>query len=288
MNSAAGGRANKGENTMTTTLETEKKTLGAGVETEISTFVWYELHTPDAAAAEAFYKPVLGWGTQDAGLPDRKYVLVNVGDVPVGGLLQKPAAAFASGEKPHWIGYIGVNDLANACQRVQEAGGVLHRSPEAIPGVGTFAVVADPEGAVFVLFQAPDGITRPERPQPCTPGMPVWHELAASDSESDFRFYAGLFGWTKVDAIDMGPSGVYQMFAAGGGPIGGMMRPMNAAQSASWLFYFHVEQIEAAMDRVKQHGGTVVHGPSPVPGGAHIAHCLDTRGAIFGIVGRLR
>lgn len=270
---------------MTTTLETQQEQGAAGTETEVSTFVWYELHTPDAAAAEAFYKPVLGWGTLDSGMADRKYVLVNVGEVPVGGLLERPARVFASGEKPRWVGYIGVKDLAACCVRLQKAGGTVHRPAENIPGVGTFAAVGDPQGAIFVLFQAPDGIVRPEPPGSCTPGMPVWHELAAIDYESDFRFYANLFGWTKADAVEMGPNGVYQMFGAGSGPIGGMMSLRSAQQSAGWLFYFHVNDVQAAVDRVQQHGGRVVHGPSPVPGGAQIAHCLDSAGAVFGIVG---
>lgn len=269
---------------MATTFETQKETPAA-VESAASTFSWYELHTPDAAAAEAFYKAVLGWGTQDAGMPDRKYIMVSVAGVPVGGLLEKPAQAFASGEKPRWVGYIGVKDLTGTSERLQKAGGTVHRPPEEIPGVGKFAVVADPEGTVFVLFQGLEGMTPPEQPGNCTPGMPVWNELAATDSESSFRFYADLFGWTKVQSVDMGPAGMYHMFAAGAGPIGGMTSLMNGAKSSGWLFYFHVPNIGAAMDLVKQHGGTVVFGPSPVPGGALIAHCLDIQGAKFGIVG---
>lgn len=271
---------------MTTTVETESPITGASAASEAFGFSWYELHTPDAGAAEAFYKPVLGWGTQDTGMPGRKYILVSVDETPIGGLLEKPASAFADGEKPRWVGYIGLRDLAKSCERLQKAGGTLHRPAEQIPGVGTFAVVADPEGAVVVLFQPADGASRPEQPPTCTPGMPVWHELAADDLDSTFRFYADLFGWTKVHELDMGPNGIYQMFGTGGGPIGGMMRRMNAAQHTGWLFYFHVEGIEAAMDRVKQHGGTVVFGPSPIPGDAQIAHCLDRGGALFGIVGR--
>ncbi|MBV8896210.1 MAG: VOC family protein [Acidobacteriaceae bacterium] len=270
---------------MATTFETQKETTPAGVESAASTFCWYELHTPDAAAAEAFYQPVLGWATRDAGMPDRKYVLVSAGDVPVGGLLEKPARAFELGDKPAWVGYIGVGDLGESCERLQKAGGTVHRAAEDIPGVGRFAVVGDPQGAVFVLFQPADGVTPPERPGNCTPGMPVWHELAAPDSDSNFQFYAGLFGWTKVSELDMGPGGMYQMFAAGAGPIGGMMSLMNGAQKSAWLFYFHVPEIAAAMDSVEQHGGKVVYGPAPVPGGALIAHCLDTQGALFGIVG---
>jgi hypothetical protein len=64
-----------------------------------------------------------------------------------------------------------------------------------------------------------------------------------------------------------------------------MMTRMDPSRSPGWLFYFNVNEISSAIARVQQHGGKVVHGPSLVPGGQQIAHCLDTQGAIFGIVG---
>jgi predicted enzyme related to lactoylglutathione lyase len=82
----------------------------------------------------------------------------------------------------------------------------------------------------------------------------------------------------------MDPNGVYQIFAAGSEPIGGMMTRMDPTQPPGWLFYFNVDEIKAAIARVNQHGGTVVHGPSEAPGGQQVARCLDPQGAIFGIV----
>lgn len=250
-----------------------------------SSFVWYELHTPDAASAAAFYQPVLGWTTSESGKTDRPYTLVHASNIPVGGLLQKPAASFTSGAKPGWIGYIGVADLNASLAKHQKAGGIVHRAAETIPTVGRFAVVADPQGAIFVLFQPPNAQQQPERPKPGSPGSPAWHDLAAVDWASDFEYYAAMFGWTKSMAMDMGPNGVYQIFTSGKHPIGGMMTRMDPKQPPGWLFYFHVEQdIQKAVDRVKQHGGTIVHGPSEVPGGQQIAHCVDPQGAIFGVV----
>ncbi len=255
---------------------------------EPAPFVWYELHTPDAGVAAGFYEPVLGWNTMDGGSPKRKYTLVCVGKTPVGGLLEKPASGFTSGQGARWMGYIGVPDVLQFSKLVQEAGGVVHRQAEEIPGIGTFAVVADPQGAIFVLFQPPAGMTRREQAKPSTPGMPAWHDLGARDWEAEFEFYSSLFGWTKSDAINMGPGSVYQIFAVGSQPLGGMMNTPDASRGAGWLFYFNVEEIGAAIERVKQNAGKVVHGPSMVPGGQQIAHCLDTQGAIFGMVGPAR
>ncbi|MBV9265422.1 MAG: VOC family protein [Acidobacteriaceae bacterium] len=255
-----------------------------GANTSPSRFVWYELHTPRAKPAEAFYRPVLGWGAQDGGVPNHPYTLVTIGGIPIGGLLEKPATSFARGEKAHWVGYIGVGNVDEFSKRVQQAGGVVHRAAEDIPSVGRFAVVADPQGAMFVLFQPRDTRQQAQFPKPGTPGSAAWHDLAAVDWQSEFAFYSDLFGWSKSDALDMGPAGTYQIFSAGSEPIGGMMNRMDASQTPGWLFYFNVDDINAAIDRVKQHGGTIVHGPSVVPGGQQIAHCLDTQGAIFGIV----
>jgi hypothetical protein len=251
-----------------------------------SNFTWYELHTFDSDSAAAFYAGVLGWSTNDAAVPGRRYTLVSAGDAPVGGLLEKPANSFADGAKPAWVGYIGVDDLDTYSKRVEQAGGMVHRAAEDIPGVGRFAVVADPQGAIFVLFQPNAQMAQSEVPPAAKPGSVAWHELIAADWPSAFAFYAGLFGWSKADAIDMGSAGVYQIFTAGSAPIGGMMAPMGPAAGSRWLFYFRVAGIEAAMALVKQHGGTVVDGPSPVPGGEQIAHCLDPQGAMFGMVSR--
>jgi len=177
-----------------------------------------------------------------------------------------------------------VSNVDEFSRRVQEAGGIVHRAAEDIPGVGRFAVVADPQGAVFVLFQPADGMKEPERPAAGTTGTAAWHDLAAIDWEADFAFYADLFGWTNAQAIEMGSNGVYQIFAAGAEPIGGMMTRMNPSQPPGWFFYFHIEEMAAAIARVHEYGGKLVHGPSVVPGGQQIAHCVDTQGGMFGIV----
>jgi uncharacterized protein len=251
-----------------------------------SSFVWYELHTPDAAQADKFYRPVLGWNTKDAGMKDKKYTMLHAGEIPIGGFLEKPAQSFADGMKPSWMGYIGVSDVDSWCERLERAGGKIHRPSEDIPGVGRFAVVADPQGAIFVLFQPGDPSQTAMLPAPGTPGAVSWHDLGARDWQSAFAFYSDLFGWEKANAIDMGPAGVYQIFSLKGAPIGGMMTLENPKSAPGWLFYFNVDEIGAAVSRVKEQGGSITHGPSEVPGGLHIAHCLDTQGAAFGIVGR--
>ena len=117
--------------------------------------------------------------------------------------------------------YIAVDDVDAYAERVKAAGGAIHRAPDDIPGVGRFSVATDPHGAVFILFK---GASDEER-QPValgTPGHVGWHELHAGGGENAFAFYSGLFGWTKAEAIDMGPMGVYQIFVIGGEKAGAM------------------------------------------------------------------
>lgn len=247
-------------------------------------FVWYDLMTTDSKAAEAFYSKVVGWRAQDAGMPDQSYTIIHAKEIPVGGLMPIPAEAGAAGARPIWNAYIGVNDVDSFAKRVTQAGGAVHREPADIPGVGRFAVVADPNGASFMLFKGTTDAP-PQAPAPGTPGHIGWHELYAGDREQAFAFYSGLFGWTKADAMDMGPMGVYQIFAIGGVPAGGMMTKPAEIPAPMWLYYFNVESIDAAAARAKDHGGKVLNGPMEVPGGSWIVQCSDPQGAMFALVG---
>lgn len=246
-------------------------------------FVWCELMTTDTAAATAFYRAVIGWNAREAGLPDRHYIVLNAGEAGVGGLMELPASARAAGARPGWIGYIAADDVDAMAARVKEAGGRIHHAAEDIPGIGRFAMVADPQGAAFVLFKGMESGQEPPA-SAMTPGHVGWHELQAAEWESAFAFYSELFGWTKGEGIDMGPMGTYQLFAIGGVQAGGMMTRADATRPPFWLYYFNVDEIGAAVARVKEAGGQVVHGPQQVPGGSWIAQCLDPQGALFAVV----
>ncbi len=245
-------------------------------------FVWYELMTTHPDAATAFYGSVIGWSAADSGVPGVSYTILSAPDAPVGGLMALPDQVRDAGGRPGWLGYVGVEDVDAAAKRVTDAGGHVHHAPTDIPTVGRFAVVADPGGAVFCLFHALDAADHPVPPAvSMAPGHVGWHELAASDREAAFAFYAGQFGWTKDEAMDMGPMGVYQIFAIEGTAAGGMMTRPPMVPMPFWLYYFAVPEINAAIARVKDGGGQLLNGPMAVPGGAMIAQCLDPQGAMF-------
>ncbi|TXM74292.1 VOC family protein [Methylobacterium sp. WL103] len=246
------------------------------------TFVWYELTTPDVAAAQAFYGAVAGWAIVDAGMPGIDYRLATVGDVRICGMMASAGCEAPAGTRHGWLGYVGVADVDASAERVTAAGGRITFAPRDIPGVGRFCMAADPQGAAFALFRG-DGPPPPMPPRG-TPGPFAWHELHARDWEPAFAFYAGLFGWETSMAVDMGPMGTYQVFARYGVDLGGMMSaPLPTAPS--WLFYIAVEAIDAAAERVAAAGGTVLQGPHPVPGGDWIVQAQDPQGTPFALVG---
>lgn len=247
-----------------------------------SPFVWYELSTTDMAAARGFYGAVLGWSTEDMSMPGMPYIVVKAADVPIGGIMNLLDHLKQAGVPPHWIGYMGCDDVDATAKAMQADGATIHLAPTDIPNVGRFAVMADPAGAHFIIFKPLPG----EGPVPTryAPGTVGWHELYTSDIAGSLAFYGKYFGMTKLRTFDMGAMGPYEIFGVGDEQFGGMMgRPPQVPVSA-WGFYFTVTDIDAAIARVKTSGGTVLMGPMEVPGGQKTAQCLDPQGAAFALV----
>ena len=247
-------------------------------------FVWYELMTTDIDAAKAFYTKVVGWGTQDASMPGMAYTLFTVGGASVSGLMGLPEDARKIGEKPSWIGYVGVDDVDAAADWIKRLGGAVHVPPQDILNISRFSVVADPQMATLALLQW----LRPRREQPAelsAPGRIRWHELLAADWEKAFAFYGELFGWEKADA-DVDAMGAYQLFSAGGQTIGGMFTKPSTVPIPFWLYYFNIGDVDAAAKRVKAGGGQILEGPIEVPGGIRIARCTDPQGAMFALTAK--
>jgi hypothetical protein len=246
-------------------------------------FVWYELMTTNLETAKAFYANVVGWGTRDARLA---YSLFTAGDAPVTGLMKLPEDARRAGVTPHWIGYVGVDDVDAVVGRIKQLGGAVHVPPTDVPTISRFSVVADPQMATLALVKGLN--TDQARPaQKDTPGHVGWHELLAADWEKAFAFYRELFGWQKADA-HTGTMGTYQQFSAEGETVGGMFTKPATLPLPFWLYYFNVGDVEAAAKRVEAGGGQILYGPIDVPGGAWIVHCMDPQGAVFALLDRRR
>jgi uncharacterized protein len=247
-------------------------------------FVWYELITTDIEAAKAFYTNVMGWDARDASMTGMAYIRFTVGEASVGGLMKLSEDARDMGAKPRWIGYVAVDDLDAAVDRVNQLGGVVYVPPMDVPNVGRFSIVADPQMATFALLERLQPGQEPHV-EPDTLGRVGWHELLAADWEKALAFYGELFGWQKADA-NVGALGTYQRFSAGGQTIGGMATKPPKVPVPFWLYYFNIGDIDAAVKRVKVGGGQILNGPVEVPDDKWIVHCTDTQGAIFALVGK--
>jgi uncharacterized protein len=243
--------------------------------------VWYELMTTDPAAAETFYTNVVGWTAAPMqGSPQPYTILKRRGDVGFAGRMKKPEGM---NMPPFWAMYVGVPRFEDAVAHIKSLGGSELSSVVDVPTVGRLQMMKDPQGAAFYIIQPSSTEERPETDPKVGEGS--WLELMTTDAVAAMQFYSEVFGWQPSEAMDMGPAGKYQMFNRPHGMIGGMMnKPPEMAQVPPyWGIYFLVDDINAAIERVKANGGQILNGPMEVPGGDWIVNGMDPQGAAFSL-----
>src|SRR5262245_2569367 len=139
-------------------------------------FVWHELMTTDPAAAEAFYKEVIGWPTSK--MEGFDYTFWWSGEKMVGGLMGMVPEAAAMGAPPAWLAYIEVPDCDATVAQAEQLGAKVLMPAKTMEMAGRFAVLQDPQGATFAV------ITSAQPPKPETDPAPLefsWHELTTTD-----------------------------------------------------------------------------------------------------------
>lgn len=245
---------------------------------------WFELATSDLDAAKSFYGAVFGWETSDSVMPDFEYRLASAGKDKVAGMM--PLEMCPEGVPPNWLVYFAVDNCEAAAMDVAEAGGHVLQEPTVIPRTGQFAVLADPQGAVFGILEPEPMDTPPEGGawDQRAAGHGNWLELMSTDPQAGMAFYCRLLGWAPDQAMDMGAMGKYHLFTHHGAQIGGMMG-LGPAPVPNWLPYFGVDDVAAAIKAIRGNGGTLSNGPVEVPGPALICVAQDPQGAWFAIVG---
>jgi uncharacterized protein len=122
--------------------------------TEHGAVSWSELRTSDQAAAVAFYSDIFGWQTEEMSMPGGTYTVVKVGEEAIGGIMPMPPEAGQA--PPHWGTYITVADVDVTVVQAQEKGGGVAVPASDIPGVGRFAVIQDPQGALISVIAYSD------------------------------------------------------------------------------------------------------------------------------------
>lgn len=243
-------------------------------------FLWHELMTGEPRGAVSFYQKIANW-TGRPSEHDPSYTEMVAGTAAVAGITTVPAVARAGGVKPGWLVYIGTDDAEVAAWEAQRLGGKVIRNTESIPGIGKFATLRDPYGAVFAVLE-PAYQASVKWPVPV--GQFSWHELATRDREGALRFYSALFGWQKTGASDMGaPVGVYQMYGWKGKNLGGMYTAPPEMGPSRWVSYIKVANTAKAATAARKLGATIVFGPMEVPGGDQVAAATDPQQVEFAV-----
>lgn len=253
-------------------------------------FIWYELMTTDADAAETFYGGLVGWSfdKSDYG-PDSDYRIFKADGPAVGGLMPLTEEMRDGGARPMWAGYIGVDDVDAAAETIVSSGGTVMMGPQDIPDVGRFAFVSDPQGVPFYIMRgASDETSEAFAHDKPREGHCAWNELATSDLKGAERFYETVFGWEKGDSMDMGEMGPYDMYKnpSHENMLGAMMAKPDEMPASLWSYYFRVPDIDKAAEYVRANGGQVLNGPMDIPGGEFVFAGLDPQGAMFALIGQ--
>jgi uncharacterized protein len=110
-------------------------------------FSWTELITNDLPGAKAFYGTLFGWDIQDRPMNGMTYTVLSAGGEQVGGMMETPPNA--TGMPPSWGTYVTVADVDAVAAHAVELGGKVLIEPRAIPDVGKFTLLQDPQGAII-------------------------------------------------------------------------------------------------------------------------------------------
>lgn len=257
-------------------------------------FIWYDLMTDDADAAQAFYGKIFGWifeGSGVAGKVGRDYRTFNACGESIGGFMTLTEEMKSSGARPCWMGYINVDDVDASAKEITADGGSIHMEPQDIPQVGRFAFVSDPQGTLFYIMKPtppadnPDATSEAFSRYKPRDGHCAWNELMTEDPEAASSFYADKFGWKNGEALDMGPIGTYQMLQTGDYTLGAVMKKPEEMPVSAWIYYFRVPDIDAAKKTIKANGGKTLHDAMEIPGGEFTLNAVDPQGAHFALIG---
>lgn len=245
---------------------------------------WVIAMLPDLAAGRRFYGELLGWTFTDPDQERHAHTVALDDGKAVAGLLAKP-----DGRMPtEWIMHLAADDAKAAVERVRAAGGQVMMEPFALGEAGVTAVVADPGGAVFQLWQPGThrGFEALRKP-----GAYAWTEVYTRDAAAVDAFYADVFGFGGKDLTStVGDD--FRMWTPRGEPvddehaIGGRCLIDDrypAEMPAHFLTYFGVRDCDEAVRTTERLGGRTLLGPEDSPYGRYAA-LVDNQGAAFAVI----
>ena len=244
-------------------------------------FCWIELHTTDQPAAESFYNAIFGWDAQDMPMgPNDFYTFFKLdGRDAAAGCTLRPDER-SQGVPPHWMIYITVDSADAAAAKAAQFGGKILAPAFDVMDAGRMAVVMDPTGAAFCVWQAnkSNGIGIA-----AVHGTLCWADLSTPDTKRASDFYAGLFGWQIItDPKD--PSGYLHIkngeHFIGGAPPSIYRQPGTPPH---WMAYFQVDDVDATASKAKALGANLYLPPMTMEGVGRMSVIADPQGAVFSI-----
>jgi predicted enzyme related to lactoylglutathione lyase len=241
-------------------------------------FCWTDLTTTDPDAAKAFYVGLFGWDVEDMPMPGGgAYSMARIDGKYVAAIAPQPPQQREAGVPPMWNNYVAVESADEAAQRAEQLGATVHAPAFDVMEAGRMAVVQDPQGAFFMLWQARQHIGAA---LVNAPGALSWNELASPDVEGSKGFYGELFGWT-FDSLEGGP-GPYFVIRNGERSNGGIRQLQEPGVPPHWLAYFGADDADAALAKAQELGGGKLVDPLDIPNG-RIAVARDPQGAAFAL-----
>jgi predicted enzyme related to lactoylglutathione lyase len=246
------------------------------------TFCWPELATTDQKAGVAFYRGLFGWELNDMPMgPGESYSMFRMRGRDVAAACALRPEERQQGVPPHWNAYVAVISADDAAKRAQELGGKVLAPPFDVMDAGRMAVLQDPTGAVFNVWQ-PNKHTGARILR--EPGALGWTELATRDTTAAKKFYTSLFSWKEKTSTDAGMA--YTEFSLGNTPQAGMMEmtAQMAGVPPHWMPYFQVADCDASANKAKELGGSFLVPPTDIPNVGRFAVVRDPQGAVFAMI----
>jgi predicted enzyme related to lactoylglutathione lyase len=246
-------------------------------------FNWIELSTSDQNGAKTFYTSLFGWSIVDSPMGESAelgtYTMFKLDGLDVGAAYTTMPDEVKMGVPPHWNLYVASDDADKTAAQAKELGGKVLAGPFDVMTFGRMAVIADPTGAVFCIWQPKSHIGIRLSNQP---GAFCWADLNTPDQTKDEAFYKGLFGW-KIAAGEDGSD--YLHIQNDGKPIGGVpgasMRDPNVPPS--WLIYLQVEDCAAITAKAKELGANILMGNMHMDHVGNFTVMADPQGAVFAV-----
>src|SRR5258706_1818459 len=242
-----------------------------------------ELATTNQKAVAAFYGALFGWEFffNDTATTEI-YTMFQMRGKPVAAAYTMRLEEKQTGAPPHWNNYVTVANADESVKKAQSLGAKVFAPPFDVMDVGRMAVLQDPTGAVFQVWQPKKHIGAMIVNEPNTL---CWTELTTSDLRAAESFYTQLFGWTPKRSDPASGMEYTEMSNNRQQGVGMMPKPpaMPAQIPSFWMPYFMVTDVDAAAAKAKQLGGKTMVPPQDVPNVGRFAVIGDPQGAVFAI-----